>query len=64
MTPQEHYNTANACMELISQHRDNPEFGTEKAKVLAESAQAHALLGILQCLDKMQHWSGGRLVRP
>jgi hypothetical protein len=55
MKPQEHYMVGEHCMQLIQDHKDDPEFGIPDASLLAQTATAQALLGLLKFMinDKL-----------
>jgi hypothetical protein len=52
-TPQEHYGQAVDLMNCIVVNKDDPDFITDHANTLAQSAQAQALMGLLKLeIDK------------
>jgi hypothetical protein len=50
ITAKQHRDTAIACMELITEHKDDEAFDKISGQTLAQCAIAEALLGILQAL--------------
>lgn len=46
-TPDWHYQQAALLLEGIVEDKNKPEFTMEAANVYAQSAQAHALMGLL-----------------
>lgn len=48
MKAQEHYDIGHHCMMLIQSHKDDPDFDVAHATLLAQSAMAQALLGLLK----------------
>jgi hypothetical protein len=54
-TPQEHYGHALDLMTCIVANKDHPDFNADQAHALAQSAQAHALLGLLKLEIEKRH---------
>lgn len=46
-TPNWHYHQANALLEEIVVHKDDPDFTEPAATLLTNAAQAHSLQGLL-----------------
>lgn len=50
-SPQWHYGQASALMDMVVENKDIPQFTETSAALLLQSAQTHALLGILSNLE-------------
>jgi hypothetical protein len=48
VTPEEHYEHALDLITCIGANKDNPKFDTQQASVLAQTATAQALMGLLK----------------